>query len=124
MILVLVVNNQKTFIGTVKGGEYLDTKEIFFEPAKRPDLFLEVTKMVNPKELEGIIVYSGPGPFTGLRVAVSIANALSFALDLPIAGIKGISDPSELLKEGLKKLKDDSKTPILPFYDREPNINI
>lgn len=34
--------------------------------------------------LEGIEVETGPGSFTGLRVGVSVANALGFALEIPV----------------------------------------
>ena len=39
-------------------------------------------------ELEGIEVETGPGSFTGLRVGVSVANALGFALGIPVNGKK------------------------------------
>ncbi|MBI4080323.1 MAG: tRNA (adenosine(37)-N6)-threonylcarbamoyltransferase complex dimerization subunit type 1 TsaB [Candidatus Levybacteria bacterium] len=35
-------------------------------------------------DLTAIRVNSGPGSFTGLRVGVSIANTLGFALNIPI----------------------------------------
>lgn len=36
------------------------------------------------KDLEGIVCYSGPGSFTGLRISMSVANALSYSLGIPI----------------------------------------
>lgn len=40
-----------------------------------------------PKDLNSIEVNAGPGSFTGVRVGVSIANALSFALQIPVNNI-------------------------------------
>ncbi len=40
------------------------------------------------EDLEGIEVEKGPGSFTGLRVGVSVANALGFALGIPVNGKK------------------------------------
>lgn len=40
------------------------------------------------KDLKGIEVETGPGSFTGLRVGVSVANALGFALGIPVNGKK------------------------------------
>lgn len=40
------------------------------------------------KDLTGIEVEKGPGSFTGLRVGVSVANALGFALGIPVNGKK------------------------------------
>lgn len=36
------------------------------------------------EDLTGIEVETGPGSFTGLRVGVSVANSLGFALDIPV----------------------------------------
>lgn len=46
------------------------------------------TGIVHWKELEGIEVETGHGSFTGLRVGVSVANALGFALGIPVNGKK------------------------------------
>lgn len=35
-------------------------------------------------DLKGIEVETGPGSFTGLRVGVSVANALGFSLEIPV----------------------------------------
>lgn len=40
------------------------------------------------KDLAEIEVETGPGSFTGLRVGVSVANALGFALGIPVNGKK------------------------------------
>lgn len=40
-------------------------------------------------DLSAIEVNPGPGSFTGTRVGVAIANALGFALNVPINGKKG-----------------------------------
>lgn len=40
------------------------------------------------KDLTGIEVETGPGSFTGLRVGVSVANALAFSLGIPVNGKK------------------------------------
>lgn len=40
------------------------------------------------KDLKEIKVETGPGSFTGLRVGVSVANALGFSLGIPVNGKK------------------------------------
>ncbi|MBU1032109.1 tRNA (adenosine(37)-N6)-threonylcarbamoyltransferase complex dimerization subunit type 1 TsaB [Patescibacteria group bacterium] len=44
------------------------------------------------QDLRGIEVETGPGSFTGLRVGVSVANALGFALNIPVNGKKMETD--------------------------------
>ena len=48
---------------------------------------LNLEKMIF-KDLEGIEVETGTGSFTGLRVGVSVANALGFSLNIPVNGKK------------------------------------
>jgi tRNA threonylcarbamoyladenosine biosynthesis protein TsaB len=40
------------------------------------------------RNISSIEVHTGPGSFTGLRVGISIANTLAYALHIPINGGK------------------------------------
>lgn len=40
-------------------------------------------------QLDGIAIYKGPGSFTGLRVSMSVANALAYAQAIPIVAKSG-----------------------------------
>ncbi|MDP2952232.1 MAG: tRNA (adenosine(37)-N6)-threonylcarbamoyltransferase complex dimerization subunit type 1 TsaB [Chloroflexota bacterium] len=42
---------------------------------------------VGVESLEGIIIAQGPGSFNGLRVGMSTAKGLAFALEVPLVGI-------------------------------------
>lgn len=44
---------------------------------------------LNLEDLTAVEVNPGPGSFTGTRIGVSVANALGFALDVPVNGKKG-----------------------------------
>lgn len=70
-------------------------------------------------ELTGIIIFSGPGSFTSLRIGHSVANALAYGLSIPIVGTM----ESDWLQEGIIELKtSETKEPALPFYGAEANI--
>ncbi len=45
------------------------------------------------RDVEEIEINLGPGSFTGLRVGLSVANALSWALDIPLNGGKKLLLP-------------------------------
>lgn len=45
-------------------------------------------------DLQNIEVETGPGSFTGLKVGVAVANALGFALNIPVNGKKTETDIS------------------------------
>ncbi|MGX5356727.1 tRNA (adenosine(37)-N6)-threonylcarbamoyltransferase complex dimerization subunit type 1 TsaB [Kocuria sp. KH4] len=40
--------------------------------------------------LDGVLVGTGPGPFTGLRAGIATARALAFAWDLPLHGLMSL----------------------------------
>lgn len=77
------------------------------------------------KDLKGIIVVKGPGPFTALRIGIVTANTLAFALGIPVIGIKTpeFNKLSESIKKRIKELKRIKKTKkekiIIPFYGKE-----
>lgn len=86
----------------VKVGLEIDGKEFVLEQSidhrKAQAVLPLVDKLLkkhklNLKDLTGIKVNPGPGSFTGLRVGVSIANALGFLLKIPVNGKKGIVEP-------------------------------
>ena len=49
------------------------------------DLFLQAG--VKTLDLAAVAVSSGPGSYTGLRIGVSVAKGLAFALDLPLIAV-------------------------------------
>lgn len=53
---------------------------------KRINTLLVMNK-VSKKHIESIIVHTGPGSFTGLRIGITTANSLAYALSVPVVGV-------------------------------------
>lgn len=67
----------------------------------------------------GLIVFRGPGSFTGLRIGVTVANAIAYAQEVPIVGTMG----DDWVKTGLQRLASGkSDTQVVPHYGAPPNI--
>jgi tRNA threonylcarbamoyladenosine biosynthesis protein TsaB len=45
------------------------------------------TERIEPRDLGGLVVATGPGSFSGLRVGVSFAKGLAISLDIPLVGV-------------------------------------
>lgn len=69
--------------------------------------------------LQAIIAYQGPGSFTGLRIGLSVANALAYSNDIPIVGC----GEDSWISDGIKRLENgDNDRQALPEYGALPNI--
>lgn len=44
---------------------------------------------LNWKDIGGIVLYKGPGSFTGLRIGFSVGNALAYTNRVPVAAVNG-----------------------------------
>jgi len=71
-------------------------------------------------DLTGIVVFSGPGSFTSLRIGHALANALADGLGIAVVGQAG----DDWLPTGVAKLASTAAGhPALPFYGGDPNIS-
>lgn len=85
---------------------------------------LLIDEGVSMSTVKGIIVVSGPGGFTSLRIGLSVANAFGWALGIPVVGVEkkeGATTKEEYVQEGLQKIPQNFQ-PVMPQYGREPNI--
>lgn len=93
MILYIDTKNQKKVIVELrdkdKKVESLSEENEYGSQVLLPliDKILK-KKNITFKDLKGIEAEIGPGSFTGLKVGVSVANALGFALGIPVNGKK------------------------------------
>lgn len=83
-------SNAEVVVGVfIDGSEYFLKEEMSL---KRSQVVLPLIEKILkeygilPSELDGIEVHKGPGSFTGIRVGLSVAHALGFALGIPVNG--------------------------------------
>ena len=105
-----------------KDGTIVHKREVSVSYNESEQLLKTIDEMRGMHLIEGIIVVSqGEGRFSALRTGVACANALAFAWNVPIFGIKMVEE----VKEAIKKIVCAPKLfngSIAPLYAREPNI--
>ncbi|HEY6737010.1 MAG TPA: hypothetical protein VI322_04825 [Candidatus Saccharimonadia bacterium] len=70
-------------------------------------------------DLTGIVIFSGPGSFTSLRIGHATVNALADGLNIPVVGAAG----DAWLTQGIKALASAKPgVPVLPEYGAEAHI--
>ncbi len=73
------------------------------------------------KDLSGLVVFRGPGSFTGLRIGMTVMNTLSEGLQIPIVG-----DMSEnWLTTTQQKLRaGENQKIVMPEYGGVPHVTL
>jgi tRNA threonylcarbamoyladenosine biosynthesis protein TsaB len=80
---------------------------------------LLAAQSVSLKSLKGIVVFEGPGSFTGLRIGMTVANALAMGLEIPVVAAR---DP-KWIEQGIRRALDgENDHPALPEYGADVHI--
>ncbi len=70
------------------------------------------------RDIEGIVCFQGPGSFTGLRIGLTVADALAYGLDVPI-----VATQDDWIEQGIARLKSGKNDRIaLPHYGAPVHI--
>jgi tRNA threonylcarbamoyladenosine biosynthesis protein TsaB len=107
-ILVFDASSAWCSVALSVGGTLYSVAEM--QPRKHAQLILPMIENlcgqanIKPKELDGIAFGKGPGSFTGLRIAISVAQGLSLATG---ARLYGISSLKALAWQGMKQLSSE-----------------
>jgi tRNA threonylcarbamoyladenosine biosynthesis protein TsaB len=119
LILLLETATSSCSVALSENGKIIAVKEANERNihASHITLFIEELMINTGKkysDLKAVAVSKGPGSYTGLRIGVSTAKGLCYALDIPLLGI----DTLEAMASGLLS-KTDIQDPdlLIPMID-------
>lgn len=131
MILIVNTANLNQTAIALSCDDFIIAKNNFKSKYNEAEKLLpEIAKLIKESkkglaDLRGVIVVNGPGGFSALRIGVAVANAMAYALKIPVASVKlsEFNNLKELIEIGETRLKKIKRLQIVePFYGKEPNI--
>jgi len=127
-VIILTVRTDKpeAEIGMYKDSEQLAYVTWHAHRALAETLHDKIRNLLGGQQLElkdvgGIICFKGPGSFTGLRIGLTVANALSYSLKIPIIGTTG----KQWIEDGIEQLlNSENEKIVLPEYGADVHITL
>lgn len=123
IILTIRTDNPTAEIGLFDGRDRLSYVKWQAHKQLAETINTKIKEMLSEQktkinDISGVLVYKGPGSFTGLRIGISVANALAGSLNCPI-----ISENGDWIETGIAKLLDGKSDKVaLPEYGSPVHI--
>lgn len=124
MIVTIKTDNPIAEIGLFKDGKRLNyytweaNRNLAKELLQTIQDLLQAEK-ADWKDISGVVVFKGPGSFTGLRIGITTANALAYGRNVPIVGELG----EDWLQAGIERVSTgENDRIVLPHYGAEAHI--
>lgn len=96
IFLMMRTDNPRAQLSLFENGSLID--EIIWEADRQlaESIHVQLSALLHRAsyvfdDIAGIVVYAGPGSFTGLRIGFSVANALAYGLSVPVVSMAGDS---------------------------------
>lgn len=104
LILAIETGTEICSVALVRDGELVSLRESDEERNHASTIAPFVDELlrecgVRPSELEAVAVSQGPGSYTGLRIGVSFAKGLCYALQIPLLAIGSLASLVEVARE-------------------------
>lgn len=117
IILSLRTDKPEAEVGLFNGERKLEYMVWQAHRSLAETIHTKIKEMLNKSsislgEVQGVVVFQGPGSFTGLRIGLSVANALAYSLDVPVVARR---DP-KWLEQGIVDLLTGKNDKIAQAY--------
>ena len=125
--LILDSANKELGVAIAKDNEIID--EIKYDAwQKQSELMIpEIEKIfkrnsISPKDINEILVSQGPGSYTGVRIALTIAKVYAYALNLPIYAFSSLNILENPEKPSISLINAKGNRSYFAVYDKDMAI--
>lgn len=124
MILTIKTDQPQAELGLYDGDKLIDS--VTWEAGRQlaETIHTKIDQLLkdhhyNQTDLTGLVGFKGPGSFTGLRIGLTVVNALAYGLNIPVVGTTG----QEWAEDGIKQLLAGANDgQIIPEYGAPVHI--
>lgn len=126
LILAIETGTDICSVALVRNGELVALRESDEERNHASTIAPFVDELlrecgVRPSELEAVAVSQGPGSYTGLRIGVSFAKGLCYALQIPLVAVGSLASLTEVAREdyeaGIIDVDNWGEATLCPMID-------
>jgi len=124
MVILIRTDKPESFIGIHDGNDIVSGQRWETHRELSDKILKVIEGQVKSQDLtwndiDGIVVFKGPGSFTGLRIGVTVANTLAESLGVPVVGVQG----DEWVESGITRINNnDADKIVMPEYGGHANI--
>lgn len=125
LLLSLETSSQACSVALHNNGLLLASREIDTPRSAASQLAVMIHEVINESQckandLQGIVVASGPGSYTGLRIGVATAKGLCYALNIPLIAINTLqllAYQGKDLLQNMEVKEQSNKILLCPMLD-------
>lgn len=119
LLLSLETSTQVFSVALHQDGELIGYRMVTESRSAASQLAVCIEQLLNEgnvtaKNLQGVIVASGPGSFTGLRIGVATAKGLCYSLEIPLIAVNTLD---LLASQVLHEMNQDPDFLLCPMID-------
>ncbi len=122
LILCIETSTSVCSVSVSGDGEILSVREVTDAKSHASQLTPFITDALKesgftPRDLSAIAVSKGPGSYTGLRIGVSTAKGMAFALNVPLISVSTLLSMASGFLEKHPDFSGNSKILLCPMID-------
>lgn len=128
-MLSLILDSASKELGVALARENEIIDEIKYDAwQKQSELMIpEIDKIfkrnnINPKNIDEILVSQGPGSYTGVRIALTIAKVYAYALDIPVYAFSSLNILENSEKPSICLINARGNRSYFAVYDNDKVI--
>ena len=89
-ILAIETSTRTGSVALARDGVLLSEETFVAERSHNSHIFAPLSELIGDAEIDAVVVGTGPGSYTGVRIGIATAIGISLARDIPLIGVPSV----------------------------------